>query len=481
MADADALFQQTKAALDRGDYAAALASSEAMLTGRPGFRALMLRADIAGRMGDRYGEIEWASRAIKTEPRNARARSHLANLFNNLGEFRKALVQFERATKLGATDENTITGLAVAYEGLDDPRKARRALGPLLAQKPVPPRAAAVAMRLHLAAGEDDQAIALGRAVDAEGHPPSVGLRNVRLSLAKALERTGDVPGAFAAAEAGNATEAAPWNPDAHDALIDRFIDLFSAENLRNLPRATDSSDLPIFIIGMPRVGSTLLDRMLHAHPEIHGASEIGTLDVVPSEFSARVGGRYPECVRAMTQEHVDAHAADYLAMLHKLSPRARRVTNKELFNYAHVGLIACVTPGARIIQCTRDPVDTCLSCWMERLPQASAPFASDFQHLARYHKSYTRLIAHWKSVIDLPWLDVSYEDMVEDFEAAARRTIEFCGLDWNDACTEPHKVKRVEATLSHQQVRQPIYQGARGRSARFGALLDPLREALAS
>jgi hypothetical protein len=136
--------------------------------------------------------------------------------------------------------------------------------------------------------------------------------------------------------------------------------------------------------------------------------------------------------------------------------------------------------PSARIIHCRRDPLDMCLSCYMERLTSAQAPYADDLATLGLHHREHERLMAHWRDALAMPFLEIDYEDVVADQEGATRRLLEFCGLPWDDACLRFHEVERRDGTLSYDQVRRPLYASSVGRAERFGACLDPLRKALA-
>ena len=175
----------------------------------------------------------------------------------------------------------------------------------------------------------------------------------------------------------------------------------------------------------------------------------------------------------ALGRDYIDDHAA--------LAPRADRIANKDLGNLMRLWLAAIALPRAKVIHCLRDEADTCLSCYMERLPTHSVPWASDFGHMALAVRAYERLMAHWREVTDLAICEVRYEELVSDQEAQSRRLIDFIGLDWDDACLRPHQVQRRDRTLSYHQVRKPMYRSSVGRADRFGPLLDPLRRALAS
>ena len=273
----------------------------------------------------------------------------------------------------------------------------------------------------------------------------------------------------------------AAYDPAAFEHLTGPQIDYFTRERVRAMPKATLRSDKPVFIVGMPRSGTSLVEQILASHPAVHGAGEldfihhiwVGMLGMLGSNF-----GKYPKCLDNLTTEQVDGMADVYLSPLVAMKPDAVRITDKMPLNFLHLGLIASLFPSARIIHCRRDPMDTCLSCFMTHFnyPQ---PFQHDLEHLGHFYRLYEKLMGHWKTVIDLPMLEVSYEEVVADPEAQSRRMVEFLGLPWNDDCLKFHQTKRPCATASVMQVRRPVYGSSVGRWRHYEKHLGPLKSAL--
>ena len=174
----------------------------------------------------------------------------------------------------------------------------------------------------------------------------------------------------------------------------------------------------------------------------------------------------------------VDALAQSYLTQIRELAPGADRITDKMPQNFFHLGLIALLFPGARIIHCTRDPRDTCLSIYFQNF-SASHPYATSLEHIGTYYRRYERLMRHWKTFLDLPLLEVRYEDMVANQEAASRKLVAFAGLEWDERCLRFHETGRYAITASYDQVRQPIYSRSVGRWRHYERHLGPLLGAL--
>ena len=186
----------------------------------------------------------------------------------------------------------------------------------------------------------------------------------------------------------------------------------------------------------------------------------------------------YPACIADLTERNLDELSKSYLDVLKRIGRNAVRVTNKQLNNYDHLAMVSLLFPGARVIHIHRDPLDTCFSCFMAAL---NAPWASDLRNMAFAYRQYQRVMQHWHEVLDLPILDVAYEDLVDDPDRWIRESIEFCGLEWDERCLRYYESDRNVLTMSYDQVRQPIYKSAVKRYEKYEAFLGPLREALAS
>jgi tetratricopeptide (TPR) repeat protein len=474
-------LRQARAALSRHDHRAAARLGEQMLAANPrDFDALMLLADVAGALGALAEEIAYVEKAAGLEPRNARLRAHLGHRYVVSGLYAKALAQFERALKLEPGLPAAVAGQASVHERRDRYAKALDVLKPALAGGAVTPEIAAVGTRVLLHEGRADEAAGLARRTIDAGHPPSARLRAVMFALARAEEMMEHYEEAFRIAREANAMLAVPFDADAVRRRTDDLVAVFTRERLAALPPPSEAGALAVFLVGMPRCGSTLAERVLHAHPEAHGADEIDALHRVISDLPPAADGRtFPHNVPGLDGPAIDRAATAYVEAIRPLAPKAARISNKHLANFMHVGLIRAILPGARVVHCRRDPLDTCLSCLMSPLAPGQAAYTQDLAMLAAYYRQYQRLMAHWREVLDDPPLEQDYERLVADQEATSRRLVAHCGLDWDDACLRFHEPKRADRTISFDQVRRPLYATSVGRAERFGAILDPLRAAL--
>ncbi len=212
----------------------------------------------------------------------------------------------------------------------------------------------------------------------------------------------------------------------------------------------------------MPRSGSTLTEQILASHPLVHGADENNYLkqainSVAPASSGAHA---FPEMAIKLDSDDYRKIADNYLSMLRKHHSETRHITDKMLDNFIYTGLIKLLFPNARILHCKRNPLDTCFSCYRQ-LFGGHAPYSYDLAELAEYYKLYNDLMNHWQQVLEEPFLDIYYEDIILDTESQTRKILNYCNLPWDNACMEFHRSKRTVKTSSLAQVRKPIYKSA--------------------
>jgi hypothetical protein len=271
------------------------------------------------------------------------------------------------------------------------------------------------------------------------------------------------------------------FDPAVHAAYVDRLIATFTPAYFEQVRGFGLDTDVPIFVVGMMRSGTTLVEQILASHPLVYGAGERIELGLLASGLPRRLGvaDEYPECVRHLDRATVQAVATTVLQGLQERSDGARHVVDKMPLNFLGLGLIATLFPKARIIHCQRDPVDTCLSCYLRNFA-ASFTFTYDLQHLGLYYRQYERLMAHWRAVLPLPIFELRYEELTAEPETHTRQLLAFCGLPWDERCLRFHETERPVRTASMLQVRQPMYRSAVGRWQRYEKHLSPLLAALA-
>jgi len=315
-----------------------------------------------------------------------------------------------------------------------------------------------------------------------DGEQQGLGLDDrtmLSFALGKAHLDAGQDDRAFAYLAEGNRLkrQSFDYDPPAVERWLQEIAETLSPAQIERLKGHGDPSALPIFIIGMPRSGTTLAEQILASHPQIHGAGELRLMQSMIDQITD-LNGRllgYPGLITGTAPEDLQRLAQHYLARVSAMAPGKARVVDKMPANFLFAGLIHLLFPNARIIHCRRDGVDTCLSCYT-RLFSGEQKFAYDLAELGRFYKDYERLTAYWKSVLPADrFTELVYEDVVADQEAETRRLLDFCGLDWDEACLSFYELKRPVRTASVGQVRKPIYKTSVGRWRKHAQYLGPL------
>jgi Sulfotransferase family len=313
---------------------------------------------------------------------------------------------------------------------------------------------------------------------------PEEGRRQLLFALAKAFADLGEHERAFGWLLEGNALKRRQIGYDEAKVLgqFARIRAVFDRDLMDRSRGRGDPSSVPIFILGMPRSGTTLVEQVLASHSEVYGAGELLDFEREVARLSEADGAppTFPELAPSLSGEQLRQLGTRYVQRVRPAAPAAVHITDKMPMNFLFVGLIHLALPNARIIHTRRDPVDTCLSCFAT-LFTGEHRVAYELGELGRYYRAYDRLMRHWRDMLpDGVILEVKYEDLVTGFEPQARRIVDHCGLEFEDTCLDFHKTRRPVRTASAAQVRQPIYQSSVGRWHSYKHLLRPLLDALA-
>ena len=267
------------------------------------------------------------------------------------------------------------------------------------------------------------------------------------------------------------------YDPDKVERYISAIATAFPSSLIRKA--AGYGSRMPIFVAGMPRSGTTLVEQILASHPKIHGAGELGAMTAMEKNLAGKYRKAYPHFAADLQPSDQRAAGVEYLARIGEPPLGKQHIVDKMPANALFAGLIHLMLPNARMILCRRSPFDTCFSCY-STLFAGRQNFSYDLGELGRYYRAHDALMAHWRRVLPQEnFLTVDYEDVVEDIEGTARRLIAFCELDWSDECLKFHESTRPVRTASMLQVRKPLYRSSIGRWRPFRAELAPLSRPL--
>ena len=390
----------------------------------------------------------------------------------------------ERAIALDPGYASAYHNLGLAYAHLGRLEEARRALRRAVELAPELERARYYrALAFHQKISRDDPALpgmaALARRM---AELPPTEQMELNFALGKAYADVGARERSFGHFLAGNREKRRqePYDEPAELARLERIRQAYTAELLSVRSGHGCHDAAPIFIVGMPRSGSSLVEQILASVPGVEGAGECDELGRLAAAVRLPDGRPLlPDGIRGLPDENLQRLGQDYLARMRLRAPRGMRFSDKTLANFLLIGLIRLVLPEAKIVHCRRDPVDTCLSCF-SHLFDGHHPYTYDLAELGRYWRAYDGLMAHWQAVLPAGvMLELQYEELVADLEGQARRLLDHCGLPWTPACLEFYKTERAVHTASLTQVREPIFRSSMRKWRAYGELLWPLLDAL--
>jgi tetratricopeptide (TPR) repeat protein len=302
-------------------------------------------------------------------------------------------------------------------------------------------------------------------------------------SSASILERQKDFDGAFEHYTVANGIlhEDHVFDQERFEVHTDETIAGFPREVFDSHKSAGSPIPSPIFIVGMPRSGTTLVEAIISSHPDVSAGGEERKMGDITDALCVNSGAlQYPLNFPDMKPAHLLPFGTQYLSHMARLHPGAKRTTDKLPFNYLHLGIIAVLFPNATIIHCRRNPLDTCLSCYFQYFNEAEVlSFTNNLADLGFVYAQYERLMAHWHDVLPVKILDVQYEELTSSQEAVSRELVAHAGLEWDDTCLRFHEQDRPVNTASHDQVRQPIYTSSVEKWRNYEAHLGPLQVSL--
>jgi tetratricopeptide (TPR) repeat protein len=415
--------------------------------------------------------------ACALAPQAAAAWYNLGRAWHVAARTREARDALQKALSLAPAHVKARITLADALAVLGDTASAVRHYREVLRQDPANAKAWFALANLKTEAFAAQDAARLRELFDQAGATSEARIQ-LGFALAKALEDQQQYAAAFEAFRQANAIkhQSSPWDATAEAARIESIVQAFDAPPPQ--PLHPSMGEEVIFIVSLPRSGSTLLEQILASHPRVEGANEIDTLPQVLDEESKRRGSPFPQWVPGATAEDWARLGSEYLARTRRWRQARPLFTDKNLDNWALVGAITAMLPGAKIINSRRDPVETCFACYRQ-LFRAGAGFSYDLDDMAAHYAGYARLSLFWKERFPQSYREQRYEDLQSDPEGQIRQLLCFCGLEFDAACLAFHATERaVLSTASAAQVRQPMRKDT-ARSRFYARELEPLRNRL--
>lgn len=421
--------------------------------------------------------------AIKIDPTLAEPYYNLATVLRDQGKLDDAVAAFRQTVALKPDFAEAYNNLALTLTELGNLPEGRAALERAILLAPSNTKYRYnLSQIVHFREG-DRYLIAMERlAQDIMSFCVAEQIE-LHFALGKAYDDVGRHREAFEQWLIGNALRRRQIQYDEGDILrtLERSCSVFNPQFLRDWQHVGQQSSVPIFILGMPRSGTTLVEQIIASHSKVFGGGELFYLQRAINSFEQARAAPFPDFLCGLNEKHVRRIGEHYLSEVQMLAPGALHVTDKTLANFVFTGLIHLLMPNAPVIHVIRNPLDTCVSCFSKLFNQGHE-YTYDLFELGRYYKSYSELMAHWTAVLPPGRiLEIRYEDVVNDLEGQARRILVHCGLDWDPRCLVFHQTQRPVRTASAAQIRLPIYNDAIGRWRVHEEFLNTLLAGLGS
>ena len=474
-----ARLQQAVNAQTMGNYAAAEADYKVLIADQVRVPQVYGNlAQILAQTGRRSEADELWKKALAVDSTFIDAHMNLADSMQLAGDLDGAASTYRRviAQNKGFVAARYMLGNVLKAQGKLD--KAAACYQEVIKQEPAYTQAHFTYSAIHKYADSSDAHL---HAMKTLYETPGLGAENkmhLDFALAKAHEDIGEYSEAYRHLESGNNRRATEFEYDIESdrELIDSIIETFSAQAMSAVSVNADLSRRPIFIVGMPRSGTSLVEKILASHSEVYGAGELDYMFALGTSQFLRRDENYKYRPLAAYPDSLfrDAGKA-YLEQIEKLNNSASRVTDKMPFNMMMVGIIRLALPNATIVHCVRDARDTCLSIYKQNFTTGNYRFAYNQKTVAQFYKLYERLMAHWHEAMPGAIYDVNYESLTREPEAQIRQLLEACDLEFQQQCVDFQKTRGVVKTASAYQVRQPMYTTSVGLWQRYQEFLAPM------
>jgi len=418
-------------------------------------------------------------RALQLDPDDAEIYNNLGDALKDQGHLDKAIEKFERAVQLKPDYAGAYYNLGYALRDKAEFTEAIEAFRKSLYFDPDCAEAYSGLSEIKGSMGPDD--IVAMKSLLAKTDLIDDQRMHLNFALGNAYESVKEYDEAFSYYHEGNSMMRSTYQYSIEKdvAFFNILKNLFDKDFYEQRRDFGLYDNMPIFILGMPRSGTTLIEQILSCHSQVHGAGEINDLNKIMFESAPELNHHtYTDYIASLDRDEIIKFGKEYIKRITSYSNGTPYVINKSPVNFQHIGMIRLIFPNAKIIHCKRNPVDTCLSAYKHCFT-GRYYFAYDLQELGQYYKLYEELMSHWHKTIPGYIFDNQYEELIENQEIQSRKILEFVGLPWDDSCLNFHQSKRPVKTASFAQVRQPIYKTSVALWKHYEKHLAPLQKVL--
>jgi tetratricopeptide (TPR) repeat protein len=485
----DAYYNLGITLMNLGDHPQAETAFQKALSLRPIFPQAL---NNLGNVMQRQSRLDDAAAAYQTalrqRPDFADAAFNLGNVLRDKGAVDEAVIAYRDSIRVRPNYAEAHNNLANLFEEQGDPQQALKHVQEALRLRPnwAPSLFTLAELSSHGHYKFPEPQLAEMEAMLSNSNLSLADASQIHFAIGLLQDKAHAHDKAFAHYLQGNALKHRllqetnqAFNQQAHQAAITDLITTFDSTYFQRIHGFGLDTDLPVFIVGMPRSGTTLVEQILSSHPQVFGAGELRDAGNLIAQLPARLktNDPYPRCMIHLDKPASQAIAKEYRHQLALRSNQSLRVTDKAIQNFLHLGLLYTLFPRAKIIHCRRDPRDVCVSCFLQYFRDLNFTWSLD--DLGFYYRQYERIMQHWQSVLPTKPLEVVYEDLVTQQESISRQIVAFCGLEWDDRCLNFHDNRRSVQTMSKFQVRQPMYTSSVARWKRYESHLQPLLKSL--
>ena len=466
----------------QGKLDEAIASYRRVLTVKPDFvDALYNLGIILQTQGKENEALACFHRVVALQPDYAQAYNNLGSILSDQGKLDEALASFRQALALKPDLAEAYNNLSVVLKEQGNMDEAIACCRKALSLKQDYAEAYRNLSAIVKFTEVNDLTHAMEDLFNRKGDIPDTDRIHLGFALGKVFEDLRDYEKSFHFILEANRLKRRSYEysiQEDHD-LFERIKNTFSPDFFATHYGAGNQDRTPIFILGMLRSGTSLVEQILASHPLVFGAGELEVLKNLTNNIcTGDATTPFPECLPDLSGDVFAKMGSDYIEKIREHSKNAEHITDKMPQNFLHVGLIKTILPNAKVIHCMRDPMDTCYSIFKNDFT-ATHRYAYDMTELGRYYNLYRDLMAHWDNVLPEFMYTIRYEELVSDQQKQTKSLLDFCGLAWDEACLAFHKTERIVSTASLAQVRQPMYKDSVELWRRYEEQLEPLRKAI--
>lgn len=434
-------------------------------------------------LGQTDKAISCYKKTLECNPKHARALNNLGVVYQELGKHEEALSFCLEANRIDSGQPQTLNNIGKLYKHLGQKEKAIEFIKQALKIKPDFALAYENLSALVTYYDYDDDIQKMEALFNSDNTSASEKVY-LGFALGKAFQEIKEYEKSFNYTHQANKLKRGSFNYDVNRniTMMDDIKKLFTTEFLDQFSDASVSGASPVFIVGMPRSGTTLTEQILASHSMVEGGGEMTYLIHLLRDHAKAANIEFPKSLLGIHTDVLKTLGHSYLEKTQERFPNANRITDKMPANFLFIGLIKIIFPNAKIIHCKRDPMASCYSIYKNNFHTTTATgmkYAYNLKELGLYCRSYLKLMKHWNKACPEFVYDLEYEKLVSDHETESRKLIEFCNLQWEDKCLEFYRTKRGVATASNVQVRQPIYKSSVQLWKNFEKELLPLKQAI--